>query len=52
MNTYMAELREVKPPIIARRLRFVPYSTHERTVCMRVEVYGCDWPGARARACV
>lgn len=44
-NTYMAELREVKPPIIARRLRFVPFSSHPKTVCMRVELYGCTWPG-------
>ncbi|XP_064648959.1 discoidin domain-containing receptor 2-like isoform X3 [Lineus longissimus] len=42
-NTYLAELREVDPPIIARKIRFVPYSTHPRTVCMRVELYGCPW---------
>ncbi len=45
MNTYMAELREVNPPIIGKKLRFVPYSTHPRTICMRVEVYGCAWKG-------
>ncbi|XP_074653908.1 discoidin domain-containing receptor 2-like isoform X2 [Tubulanus polymorphus] len=45
-NTYLAELREVKPPMIARWLRFVPYSVHARTVCMRVELYGCEWTDA------
>ena len=44
-NTYIAELREVNPPIIARRIRFVPTSEHSRTVCMRVELYGCHWNG-------
>ncbi|XP_018324973.1 discoidin domain-containing receptor 2-like isoform X2 [Agrilus planipennis] len=29
------------PPIIASKIRFVPYSDHVRTVCMRVEVVGC-----------
>ncbi|KAL3871564.1 hypothetical protein ACJMK2_039555, partial [Sinanodonta woodiana] len=42
-NTYLAELREVRPPIIARRVRFIPYSQHPRTVCLRVELYGCVW---------
>ncbi|XP_013381472.1 discoidin domain-containing receptor 2 isoform X1 [Lingula anatina] len=42
-NTYIAELREVNPPIIARKIRFVPYSDNVRTVCMRVELYGCPW---------
>ncbi len=45
-NTYTVELRAVSPPIIARRLRFVPFSRHPRTVCMRVEAYGCDRAGA------
>lgn len=45
MNTYIAELREIDPPMITRRLRFIPFSDHPKTVCMRVEVYGCDWKG-------
>jgi hypothetical protein len=45
INTYTPQIREVNPPIIARRLRFVPYSSNPRTVCMRVEVYGCPWDG-------
>ena len=44
-NTYIAELHEINPPIIARRLRVVPHSNHPRTVCMRIELYGCPWRG-------
>ena len=44
-NTYIAELRDLRPPIIARRVRFVPVSNHPRTVCMRVELFGCDSHG-------
>jgi len=45
VNTFLAELRELHPPIIARRIRFVPHASHPRTVCMRVELYGCSWTG-------
>ncbi|XP_017890624.2 discoidin domain-containing receptor 2-like [Ceratina calcarata] len=27
----------------ASKVRFWPYSYHRRTVCMRVELYGCPW---------
>ena len=47
-NTYVAEMRPVDPPIIARRVRFVPYSDHACDVCMRVELHGCDWEGRRS----
>ena len=40
-NTYLANLNILNPPIVASRVRFVPYSPHKRTVCMRVEVMGC-----------
>lgn len=43
VDTYTAEKRELHPPIITRRIRFVPYSNHQRTVCMRVEMHGCQW---------
>ena len=45
INTYIPELRDVEPPIIGRRIRFVPYSAHPRSVCVRVELYGCPWTG-------
>jgi len=44
-NTYFAELRQLRPVVIAKTVRFVPYSGHPRTVCMRVELYGCPWTG-------
>jgi len=40
-NTYVANMNDLSPPIVASKVRFVPHSTHKRTVCMRVEVYGC-----------
>ncbi|CAF3793230.1 unnamed protein product [Rotaria sordida] len=40
-NTYMGEIRQLNPPIVAKQLRFYPVSKQMRTVCMRVEVYGC-----------
>ncbi|CAF4679630.1 unnamed protein product [Rotaria sp. Silwood1] len=40
-NTYIGEIRQLNPPIVAKRLRFYPVSKQMRTVCMRVEVYGC-----------
>jgi len=44
-NTYIAEMRELRPPMIARSVRFVPVSSHPRTICMRVELFGCDSQG-------
>ncbi|XP_044758966.1 discoidin domain-containing receptor 2-like isoform X2 [Coccinella septempunctata] len=40
-NTIMEQ--KLDPPIIASKIRFLPYSEHVRTVCMRVEVVGCPW---------
>ncbi|XP_058790523.1 discoidin domain-containing receptor 2 isoform X2 [Phymastichus coffea] len=31
------------PPIVATKIRFIPYTSHIRIVCMRVELYGCPW---------
>ncbi|KAK3589847.1 hypothetical protein CHS0354_015865 [Potamilus streckersoni] len=42
-NTYITEVRKVSPPIIGKRIRLIPYSRYPRTICMRVEVYGCPW---------
>lgn len=42
-NTYTEVKQEVNPPIIASKIRFIPHSAHTRTVCMRVELYGCPW---------
>ncbi|XP_076320947.1 discoidin domain-containing receptor 2-like isoform X4 [Tachypleus tridentatus] len=42
-NTYFPAKRKVDPVIIASKIRFLPHSILLRTVCMRVEVYGCPW---------
>ncbi|KAL7299846.1 hypothetical protein TKK_0007180 [Trichogramma kaykai] len=42
-NTYLVERQKLDLPFVASRVRFVPYSQHPRTVCMRVEIYGCAW---------
>lgn len=42
-NTYLTEMCEVDPPIVCKRIRFIPFSQSRRTVCMRVELYGCKW---------
>ncbi|KAK8396491.1 hypothetical protein O3P69_005498 [Scylla paramamosain] len=42
-NTYLAQTSQLSPPVIATRVRFLPYSDHPRTVCMRVELYGCQY---------
>ncbi|XP_015586340.1 discoidin domain-containing receptor 2 isoform X1 [Cephus cinctus] len=42
-NTYLESKHELEPPIWASKIRFVPYSYYRRTVCMRVELYGCYW---------
>ncbi|CAJ0602423.1 unnamed protein product [Cylicocyclus nassatus] len=40
-DTYTAELRVLDAPIVVRRLRIVPLSNSTRTVCLRLEVFGC-----------
>ena len=42
-NTYLVEKQRLELPFVANRIRFIPYSQHPRTVCMRVEIYGCIW---------
>lgn len=44
-NTYLESKHELQPPLWASKIRFLPYSYHRRTVCMRVELYGCYWSG-------
>ncbi|KAK0181074.1 hypothetical protein PV327_003391 [Microctonus hyperodae] len=42
-NTYLENKHDLDPPLWASKIRFFPYSNHRRTVCMRVELYGCLW---------
>ncbi|EJD76708.1 TK/DDR protein kinase [Loa loa] len=38
--------RDLDPPIVASQIRIVPYSTYARTMCLRVEFYGCPYNDA------
>ncbi|KAK4877691.1 hypothetical protein RN001_010197 [Aquatica leii] len=42
-NTYTVVDQKLDPPVIASKIRLLPYSDHVRTVCMRVELVGCAW---------
>ncbi|KAJ8357252.1 hypothetical protein SKAU_G00200460 [Synaphobranchus kaupii] len=42
-NAYDIVLKDLEPPIIARFVRFMPVTDHSSNVCMRVELYGCEW---------
>ncbi|XP_067086656.1 discoidin domain-containing receptor 2 isoform X3 [Osmerus mordax] len=42
-NAYDIVLKDLEPPIIARFVRFLPVTDHAMNVCMRVELYGCEW---------
>lgn len=46
-NAYDIVLKDLEPPIIARFVRFMPVTDHSMNVCMRVELYGCEWLGER-----
>lgn len=43
INPYLGAKRHLDPPLWASKIRLYPYSHHKRTVCMRVELYGCRW---------
>ncbi|KAM4020031.1 epithelial discoidin domain-containing receptor 1 isoform 4-T5 [Anomaloglossus baeobatrachus] len=42
-NTHDLVLKDLGPPIIARYVRFYPMADRVMSVCLRVELYGCDW---------
>ncbi|XP_053294042.1 discoidin domain-containing receptor 2 isoform X1 [Pleuronectes platessa] len=42
-NAYDVVLKDLEPPIIARFFRFMPVTDNSMIVCMRVELYGCEW---------
>ncbi len=44
-NTYLAVKNDLDPAFLASRVRFHPHSAFKRTVCMRVELYGCEYHG-------
>ena len=48
-NNYLAVKRHLVPPIFATKVRVLPYSIYARTVCMRVEIHGCNKTGKPSR---
>ncbi|XP_037828921.1 discoidin domain-containing receptor 2 isoform X3 [Kryptolebias marmoratus] len=42
-NAYDAVLKDLEPPIVAHFVRFMPITDPSMIVCMRVELYGCEW---------
>ncbi|XP_061694651.1 discoidin domain-containing receptor 2-like [Syngnathoides biaculeatus] len=42
-NAYDVVLKDLEPPVIARYVRFMPVTDPSLIVCMRVELYGCEW---------
>ncbi|KAJ1369056.1 Epithelial discoidin domain-containing receptor 1 [Parelaphostrongylus tenuis] len=40
-ETTAAVRRALDPPIVASRIRIVPHSKQMRTICLRMELYGC-----------
>ncbi|VDO38513.1 unnamed protein product [Brugia timori] len=44
-DTSTAVRQNFIPPIIASKIRIIPYSNYARTMCLRVEFYGCIYNG-------
>ncbi|XP_068978276.1 discoidin domain-containing receptor 2-like isoform X3 [Bombus flavifrons] len=42
-NPYSEKEQVFDPAIVATKVRFIPYTSHMRIVCIRVELYGCPW---------
>ncbi|XP_029040646.1 discoidin domain-containing receptor 2-like [Osmia bicornis bicornis] len=42
-NPYSEKEQVFDPAIVATKIRFIPYTSHMRMVCIRVELYGCLW---------
>ncbi|XP_061550434.1 discoidin domain-containing receptor 2-like isoform X1 [Phycodurus eques] len=42
-NAYDVVLKDLEPPVVARHVRFMPVTDPSLIVCMRVELYGCEW---------
>ncbi|XP_034183281.2 discoidin domain-containing receptor 2 [Osmia lignaria lignaria] len=42
-NPYSEKEQVFDPAIVATKIRFIPYTSHMRMVCIRVELYGCPW---------
>ncbi|XP_055017667.1 discoidin domain-containing receptor 2 [Boleophthalmus pectinirostris] len=42
-NAYASVLNDLHPPVITRFVRVLPVPKLSSTVCMRLELYGCNW---------
>ena len=42
-DTTSAVRRRFEPPLVASKVRIVPYSQQPRTACLRLELYGCRY---------
>lgn len=42
-NAYASVFNDLHPPIVTRLVRVVPVTRLSSTVCLRLELYGCDW---------
>uniref|UniRef100_A0A3B3ZKB8 receptor protein-tyrosine kinase n=1 Tax=Periophthalmus magnuspinnatus TaxID=409849 RepID=A0A3B3ZKB8_9GOBI len=42
-NAYASVLNDLHPPVITRFVRVLPVPRQATTVCMRLELYGCNW---------
>uniref|UniRef100_A0A1I7X480 F5/8 type C domain-containing protein n=1 Tax=Heterorhabditis bacteriophora TaxID=37862 RepID=A0A1I7X480_HETBA len=40
-DTTTSVIRHLDPPVVASRIRIVPYSKQTRTICFRAELHGC-----------
>ena len=45
-NTYTVVENTLEPIVIATKIRLVPHSLHRRTVCLRLELFGCQFQGS------
>lgn len=46
-ETSIALFLKLYPPIIASKIRIIPYSMQTRTTCLRLEIYGCKYKGLK-----
>ncbi|XP_056275368.1 discoidin domain-containing receptor 2 isoform X2 [Pseudoliparis swirei] len=42
-NAYTSVINDLHPPAVTRYVRLIPVTRLSTTVCMRAELYGCQW---------
>ncbi|XP_053726647.1 discoidin domain-containing receptor 2 isoform X1 [Synchiropus splendidus] len=42
-NVYTSVINDLHPPVITRHVRLIPVTMLSTIICMRVELYGCQW---------